>query len=73
MHDELEPYESAIAKIENNYVRRIFLYLKGEAKQVSTPKEFTTIYSIVQLQCGDDDSRAAKMHEYYKHQLNQFC
>lgn len=65
MQDELEPYEQAMAKIENNYVKRIFSYLKGEIKTVSTPKEFTTIYAIVQMQCGDDDSRAAKMHEYY--------
>ena len=58
MVDNLEDYNIAIGKIENNYVKRVFSFLKGQIKKVSTPDEYVQIHSIVQHQCGDDDNQS---------------
>ena len=47
MSDNLEDLASALKKIEENYVKKVFQFLKGTIKKVTTPDEYVQIHSIV--------------------------
>ena len=43
----LEPCDTALKKIDDGYIKKVFKFLKKEIKSVATANEFLQVHSIV--------------------------
>lgn len=70
--DDLIPYEQAIETIDKSYTQRIFQFMRGEVKVVSSSQEYVNMYDIMVKQCNDD-MRAQRVYAYFIDKLTKYA
>ena len=69
--EPMMPFPEAKAKIQKQYIDRVFDFMNKKRKDVAKPKEFIAVVEIVMKQC-DDETHSKYLHQYFQEQLTDY-
>lgn len=64
-------YDQAKALIQNDYVNRVFGFLRGELDYVSRAKDFVKVHEVVMHQCDSEDN-GGKLYLYFQQIMKEY-
>ena len=64
-------FNEAVEIIRDDYVKKLFSFLRGDSQRVQSPTEFMKVYQIVMYQCDHEDN-GEKLYKLFQQVVREY-